>query len=155
MRDITRPRKKKHYPQFSVRVADALTLQQRIAAGEATPVDERAYQRILALVKRLDQQNMRGDNTTDLVHVITEQRGVVGNPQMDDEDVNPDTSNVYEPTPVKTTTTDSGSKKQGLSLDLSMGVQSDAPSCNVCGHTTIRSGTCYKCLNCGNSMGCS
>jgi ribonucleoside-diphosphate reductase alpha chain len=35
------------------------------------------------------------------------------------------------------------------------GMQSDAPSCNVCGHITIRSGTCYKCLNCGNSLGCS
>ncbi len=34
-------------------------------------------------------------------------------------------------------------------------MQSDAPSCNTCGHITIRSGTCYKCLNCGNSMGCS
>jgi ribonucleoside-diphosphate reductase alpha chain len=29
--------------------------------------------------------------------------------------------------------------------------QSDSPTCNVCGHLTIRSGTCYKCLNCGNS----
>ena len=33
--------------------------------------------------------------------------------------------------------------------------QSDAPACTTCGHITIRSGTCYKCLNCGNSMGCS
>jgi ribonucleoside-diphosphate reductase alpha chain len=33
--------------------------------------------------------------------------------------------------------------------------QSDAPACNVCGHITVRSGTCYKCLNCGNSLGCS
>lgn len=31
----------------------------------------------------------------------------------------------------------------------------DAPPCNVCGNITLRSGTCYKCLNCGNSMGCS
>lgn len=31
----------------------------------------------------------------------------------------------------------------------------DAPACSVCGHITIRNGTCYKCLNCGNSMGCS
>ncbi|QHL86367.1 vitamin B12-dependent ribonucleotide reductase [Nibribacter ruber] len=31
----------------------------------------------------------------------------------------------------------------------------DAPVCNSCGHLTIRSGTCYKCLNCGNSLGCS
>ncbi|MEI6949883.1 vitamin B12-dependent ribonucleotide reductase [Paraflavisolibacter sp. H34] len=34
-------------------------------------------------------------------------------------------------------------------------LQSDAPACNTCGHITVRSGTCYKCLNCGNSMGCS
>ena len=33
--------------------------------------------------------------------------------------------------------------------------QSDAPICNVCFHTTVRSGVCYKCLNCGNSLGCS
>lgn len=31
----------------------------------------------------------------------------------------------------------------------------DAPICEVCGHITVRSGTCYKCLNCGNSLGCS
>jgi len=90
-------------------------------------------------------------NRTDLVHIITEQNAVTGNPQMQDSDVNPDETNVYAP--VKN---DSGvTKKQAMTVDLSMGVQSDAPSCNVCGHTTIRSGTCYKCLNCGNSMGCS
>ncbi len=31
----------------------------------------------------------------------------------------------------------------------------DAPACSSCGHTTVRNGTCYRCLNCGNSMGCS
>jgi ribonucleoside-diphosphate reductase alpha chain len=31
----------------------------------------------------------------------------------------------------------------------------DSPPCDVCGTITVRSGTCYKCLNCGNSMGCS
>jgi len=34
-------------------------------------------------------------------------------------------------------------------------MQSDAPACDVCGSITVRSGTCYKCRNCGNSMGCS
>ena len=33
--------------------------------------------------------------------------------------------------------------------------QADAPACDVCGSVTVRSGTCYKCLNCGNSLGCS
>jgi ribonucleoside-diphosphate reductase alpha chain len=50
-------------------------------------------------------------------------------------------------------------KKKDQSQDAinaaSKNMQSDAPACNVCGHITIRSGTCYKCLNCGNSMGCS
>jgi ribonucleoside-diphosphate reductase alpha chain len=31
----------------------------------------------------------------------------------------------------------------------------DAPFCNICGHITVRNGACYKCLNCGNSLGCS
>jgi len=31
----------------------------------------------------------------------------------------------------------------------------DAPFCDVCGHYTVRNGSCYKCTNCGNSMGCS
>ncbi len=34
-------------------------------------------------------------------------------------------------------------------------MQADAPACDVCGTITVRSGTCYKCTNCGNSMGCS
>jgi ribonucleoside-diphosphate reductase alpha chain len=34
-------------------------------------------------------------------------------------------------------------------------LQSDAPPCDVCGAITVRNGTCFKCLNCGNSMGCS
>jgi ribonucleoside-diphosphate reductase alpha chain len=31
----------------------------------------------------------------------------------------------------------------------------DAPACTECGTITVRNGTCYRCLNCGNSMGCS
>ncbi len=33
--------------------------------------------------------------------------------------------------------------------------QDDAPACDICGSITVRNGTCYKCFNCGNSMGCS
>ena len=33
--------------------------------------------------------------------------------------------------------------------------QDDAPACDICGAITVRNGTCYKCYNCGNSMGCS
>jgi ribonucleoside-diphosphate reductase alpha chain len=38
------------------------------------------------------------------------------------------------------------------SLDELMG---DAPVCDNCGHITVRNGSCYRCLNCGNSLGCS
>jgi ribonucleoside-diphosphate reductase alpha chain len=43
------------------------------------------------------------------------------------------------------------------SATLSKALESsgDAPPCDVCGTITVRSGTCYKCLNCGNSLGCS
>ena len=33
--------------------------------------------------------------------------------------------------------------------------QDDAPACDVCGSICVRNGTCYRCFNCGNSMGCS
>ena len=31
----------------------------------------------------------------------------------------------------------------------------DAPACDQCGAITVRNGACYRCYNCGNSMGCS
>ncbi len=40
-------------------------------------------------------------------------------------------------------------------LSVALESAGDAPPCDVCGTITVRSGTCYKCLNCGNSMGCS
>ncbi len=33
--------------------------------------------------------------------------------------------------------------------------QQDAPACQSCGHVAVRNGACYKCLNCGESLGCS
>jgi ribonucleoside-diphosphate reductase alpha chain len=49
--------------------------------------------------------------------------------------------------------------KQSTDMDAvnaaAKNMQSDAPACNVCGHIMMRSGTCYKCLNCGNQGGCS
>jgi ribonucleoside-diphosphate reductase alpha chain len=31
----------------------------------------------------------------------------------------------------------------------------DAPACDLCGAITVRNGACYRCYNCGHSMGCS
>lgn len=33
--------------------------------------------------------------------------------------------------------------------------QADAPTCPNCGNVVVRNGACYKCLNCGESLGCS
>jgi len=44
---------------------------------------------------------------------------------------------------------------QASTLSVALDSVNDAPPCDVCGTITVRSGTCYKCLNCGNSMGCS
>jgi ribonucleoside-diphosphate reductase alpha chain len=33
--------------------------------------------------------------------------------------------------------------------------QEDAPPCSTCGSIMIRSGACYKCVNCGNTSGCA
>ena len=33
--------------------------------------------------------------------------------------------------------------------------QDDAPPCHACGSITTRTGTCYTCMSCGTSSGCS
>ena len=42
-----------------------------------------------------------------------------------------------------------------LTLTSSFQNQGDAPTCPICGHVAVRNGACYKCLNCGESLGCS
>jgi len=44
----------------------------------------------------------------------------------------------------------SGSGSQKIAF-----VNTDAPACPDCGSITVRSGSCYKCLNCGATTGCS
>ena len=34
-------------------------------------------------------------------------------------------------------------------------LQQDAPSCHDCGSIMVRNGSCYKCMNCGSTSGCS
>ena len=38
---------------------------------------------------------------------------------------------------------------------LTFVVNADAPACSECGSITVRSGACYKCMNCGATTGCS
>jgi len=50
---------------------------------------------------------------------------------------------------------DKGPKEKGPTVTKGFVNQMDAPLCSVCGHVTVRNGACYKCLNCGESLGCS
>jgi ribonucleoside-diphosphate reductase alpha chain len=60
-------------------------------------------------------------------------------------------------------TTGSGGGNGGSSaITMSLGAtkvsfqtQADAPSCADCGSIMVRNGSCYKCLNCGSTSGCS
>ncbi|MDX1955243.1 MAG: vitamin B12-dependent ribonucleotide reductase [Chitinophagaceae bacterium] len=102
---------------------------------------------------------------TDLVHILDKPE--VNNTGADDWDdipttleyeKEPELSNVRVVGSVQPKATKAAPKAE-TSLDAvnaaARSMQSDAPACNTCGHITVRSGTCYKCLNCGNSMGCS
>jgi ribonucleoside-diphosphate reductase alpha chain len=43
----------------------------------------------------------------------------------------------------------------GDKTGLSFAAQEDAPPCPECGSIMVRNGSCYKCLNCGATSGCS
>jgi ribonucleoside-diphosphate reductase alpha chain len=43
----------------------------------------------------------------------------------------------------------------GAATKVSFSVSADSPSCADCGSIMVRNGSCYKCLNCGSTSGCS
>ncbi|MGO9181386.1 MAG: vitamin B12-dependent ribonucleotide reductase [Candidatus Limnocylindrales bacterium] len=49
----------------------------------------------------------------------------------------------------------SKSMQLGRSQKFAFQAQADAPSCADCGSIMVRNGSCYKCLNCGSTSGCS
>ena len=49
-------------------------------------------------------------------------------------------------------TTSSIHAADALAQMIDMG---DAPSCHVCGSIMVRNGSCYKCMSCGSTSGCS
>ncbi len=48
-----------------------------------------------------------------------------------------------------------GGEATRLVESLGFSPQADAPSCTDCGAIMVRNGSCYKCLNCGATSGCS
>jgi ribonucleoside-diphosphate reductase alpha chain len=58
--------------------------------------------------------------------------------------------------PVAISAKGTATSTQTASVQAALGdMMGDAPLCDTCGHITVRNGSCYRCLNCGNSMGCS
>ncbi|MGZ3851262.1 MAG: vitamin B12-dependent ribonucleotide reductase [Flavisolibacter sp.] len=99
---------------------------------------------------------------TDLVHVLDKPEVMnTGEAAWDEPVKQPELSSVRVVASAQPAVTKAHTHvhKNGAGMDAvnvaAKSMQSDAPACNTCGHITIRSGTCYKCLNCGNSMGCS
>ncbi|HZY94537.1 MAG TPA: vitamin B12-dependent ribonucleotide reductase [Candidatus Bathyarchaeia archaeon] len=56
----------------------------------------------------------------------------------------------HQTAPVRTEVASGTEDRDLLTFDL----QSDAPACDNCGMIMVRNGSCYKCLNCGNTSGC-
>ena len=48
-----------------------------------------------------------------------------------------------------------GGVSLGGGTKVAFAAQADAPSCAECGSIMVRNGSCYKCLNCGSTSGCS
>jgi ribonucleoside-diphosphate reductase alpha chain len=108
-------------------------------------------------------------NRTDLVHIV--EKPTVENTGAEDGEEpiliekKPVSFNKATPKPVvvsskpaaiKIQKQASNPKSQIEALNAQMKTaQSDTQPCNVCGALMIRSGFCYKCLNCGNQGGCS
>jgi ribonucleoside-diphosphate reductase alpha chain len=105
------------------------------------------------LVHVLDRPEIMNTGTDDWDDIPTSLEYEKKTPELSDvRVVAPKPNSHVHPKPAR-------EKKPESSLDMvntaARNMQSDAPACNVCGHITMRSGTCYKCLNCGNSLGCS
>jgi len=59
-----------------------------------------------------------------------------------------------QPAPDQTTNEQASQRVVNEASLFTFDPQSDAPSCDNCGMIMVRNGSCYKCLNCGNTSGC-
>ena len=111
------------------------------------------------LVHVLDKPEVLNTGTDDWDEIPTSlEYDKKATPELSEVRIVPARTKPADAEPVKATAPRATVRAES-SLDMvnaaAKNMQSDAPACNTCGHITIRSGTCYKCLNCGNSMGCS
>ena len=102
-------------------------------------------------------------NRTDLVHVAPEDLSTL---EKSTQDISTEATGNYPVTePISETKEKKAQATRKATAEkyeivnatdaANKSLMGDAPPCPKCGHTTIRNGTCYKCLNCGESLGCS
>jgi len=110
------------------------------------------------LVHVLDKPEVMNTGADDWDEVPSNGLEYVKDPELSSVRVTPSTGNVASQ-PAKAHRATQPVKKADTGMEAvnaaAKNMQSDAPACNVCGHIMMRSGTCYKCLNCGNQGGCS
>jgi ribonucleoside-diphosphate reductase alpha chain len=111
------------------------------------------------LVHVLDKPEVMNTGADDWEEVPSNPLEYVKEQELSSVRVTPSNGNgSIAPQPVKNQRAPQMSKLEasiGALSAATKSMQSDAPACNVCGHIMMRSGTCYKCLNCGNQGGCS
>jgi ribonucleoside-diphosphate reductase alpha chain len=125
---------------------DAFTFTRFEPAGMTTHPNIKTSTSMVDFVFRVLGFEYLGRN--DLVHVKP-----VDMPKDDQKQQKQELSSAKLPAPASL---NSPPKKAKSALDLQLSnMMGDAPPCPSCGNITIRSGTCYKCLNCGSTTGCS
>jgi ribonucleoside-diphosphate reductase alpha chain len=95
-------------------------------------------------------------NRDDLAHVTPEAAATTPSSSQTADPVAPASPAIVAKAAQKSEPPRPQTRKGASAQDELLGkLSGDAPFCDTCGHITVRNGTCYKCLNCGNSMGCS
>ena len=93
---------------------------------------------------QLDLSDAAAEGEVDLVQRTVE--------YIDSDDASPSDVKVVVVEKEKVAVAAGSAEAVDLTLKENMG---DAPACSNCGHMTIRNGSCYVCLTCGDTTGCS
>ncbi len=93
---------------------------------------------------QLDLSDAAAEGEVDLVQRTVE--------YIDSDDASPSDVKVVIVEKEKVAVAAGSAEAVDLTLKENMG---DAPACSNCGHMTIRNGSCYVCLTCGDTTGCS
>lgn len=108
------------------------------------------------LVHVLDKPEVMNTGSDDWDEIPSNGLEYAKDPELSSVRITP-SSGTVAPQPVRnqrTAQTVKADAGTGAMNEALKGMQSDAPACNVCGNIMMRSGACYKCLNCGNQGGC-